>query len=62
MLKIISEGKKKQPIVYRFHCSKCNCTWETDEVRTGYERCSTFTVSDCPCCGNKDIVAYGLNY
>lgn len=64
MLKIICEGKKKQSRVYRFRCGKCDCVWITDEARTflKYEGYSDFNVSDCPCCGNKDVVAYGLDY
>lgn len=60
MLKIIREGKEKQPSAYEFHCSKCDCIWETDEVRLGTDGRGLVTVSDCPCCGNNGIVAYKL--
>lgn len=60
MIKIIREGKEKQPSVYEFHCGKCECIWESDEVQTEVERCCLVTVSDCPCCGNKGNVAYKL--
>ena len=60
MLKIIREGKEKQPSVYEFHCSKCDCIWETDEVRTEAEQRSLITVSDCPYCGSKNVMEHKL--
>lgn len=42
-----------------FNCDKCGCIWVTDEVKRGDGTNFYMFISDCPCCGKKDVNAKG---
>lgn len=72
-MRITKEGNLEKARIYeekthikKFKCHVCDCEWEYDNREAGFDKAVKLMameyngleyVSDCPCCGKKDVIA-----